>query len=36
MVMGDKGVEDKGVRDKEVVMDFVGRQYKTRAMRLND
>jgi hypothetical protein len=36
MVMGDNRVENKGVRDTEVVIDFVGRQYKTWAMRLND
>jgi hypothetical protein len=28
MVMGDKGVGEKGAIDKEVVMKFVGRQYR--------
>jgi hypothetical protein len=34
--MGDEWMRDKGVIDKDVVMKQVGRQYTTRAVRLND
>jgi hypothetical protein len=34
MMMGDKGVGDKRVIDKEVVMILLGRQFKNRAVRL--
>ncbi len=36
IVMGDKGVGDKSLIDKEVVMRLFEKQYKTRAVRLID